>query len=266
MASAPTPTPTPGRQEFKFDKFIGLYTSVNAFSRAPQGAFKVLDNAVIYQPGLIEPRRGYSLLSTAATKTINSISSFLPKNQPTNTLSTIVGHSPGLGEFFSYQGGSFALGNISYGGNWFQGQIQPYFNARTRFVQYGYNLYATSSIGTWKSEDGLNWFHTYLPTTFASFAGVTGYAGSFGFSGTANNYSIINNWLAINYCCAYKLIIIRKNADNNAIVSGPPSDYFVVANTLGTSASVVLTIPNTILTKPTDVVQIYRTKSSPINA
>ena len=266
-------------QDFRFDKFIGLYSSVNAFSRAPQGSFKILDNVALYQPGIIEPRRGYSaLVPSAAPATINSIFSYLPgsvipggaPNQPANSLTTILGHSPGTGSFYSLQNGSFTLNPILYGSNWFQGQIQPYVNARSRFVQYGYNTYATSSIGLWKTETGTSWFHTVLPVGFSSissnlpYTGFTG--GGFGLAAVANINAGVGVWLQPNYTAAYKTVIIRKNLNDNTIVSGPPSDAYVVANLFGSTNSVGGWIPNPQFLQPGDVIQLYRTKSAPIQA
>src|SRR5208283_5111810 len=267
-------------QDFRFDKFIGLYSSVNSFSRAPAGSFKILDNAAITQPGIIEPRRGFSsLVSAGIPATINSIFSFLPgsvvpggtPNQPLNSLTTILGHSPGQGSFYSLQNGAFALNPILYGSGYFQGQIQPYINARSRFVQYGFNTYATSSVGLWKTETGTSWFHTYLPTINAGFAGNLAYTAAghseFGiyayFQGGGGSSPV---WLQQNYCVAYKTVIIRKNLNDNTIVSGPPSDYTVVANTFAGPQQVVLWIPIPLLTQPGDVLQVYRTKSAPVSA
>src|SRR5208282_3468790 len=106
-----------------------------------------------------------------------------------------------------------ALNSILYGSNSFQGLIQPYENARVRFVQYGFNAYATSSIGLWKSETGNSWFHTVLPQYGASY--TIGFASGLA-QGSAsplvNQYlsGYTSVWLPVNYTAAYKFVVIRK--------------------------------------------------------
>jgi len=50
-------------------KISGLYTSVNELSVAPEGALSVADNIDILQPGVAQPRRGFSRTNSGVTDT-----------------------------------------------------------------------------------------------------------------------------------------------------------------------------------------------------
>lgn len=260
--------------ETKLNQFLGLFSSVDPFSRAPHGAFNIADNVLFRNPGLVEPRRGFSLF-------IGSLGTFQPRS---NFFGQVNGLSFGMywgtdtlgnGGFLSYVASlaspftyASQFAPFSPGNSEFTNAVRPYgTTGRVRFATANKNTYSVSGMGLLKSEANLTFRHTQMgmvPTEafYLTALGASGYGtraavtanATYAWLGGTNVSATPNGGQ-----CAYKLRYARKGA-NGDLVFGPASTPIIVANTSGTSQIVTLSVYSAPLMGVDGFIEVYRTK------
>ena len=206
-------------------KFSGLATSVNPFSAAPELSALILDNCVLRNPNLIEPRRGYT--------------------------QTVVNPDGTISRTFAWQGRilSFTAANtlrdFSDGTGWGSAYTQPASNnwaAQTTFAPPD----ASSPIRMAPAAKG-TFFTTSKGVKMAdSLRSASGYTGIADagippapiidscFATTKSGYA---NWLQSGWSAAYRAVLCKYDANNNLIQSAPSAPVFV--NNIQVSAQMV---------------------------
>lgn len=213
-------------------KNTGLQTNSNQLSEVPQGALTFATNIVIDKDGVAEPRRGYqrqaSPPSDAATRT----------DRLTNYQDKIIARRSNDDSLAYYDAGWTA-----YSGTYLHPDDDQ---ARMNFAQANGNLYFTTSVGI-KALD------VYTGPVYSAGMpkGLDGVASTTGGSGMMSE----------NCQLAYRVVWGSRDTNNNLYL-GAPSQRILVANPVGSTkdVSLTITIPSEITTD--DFFQVYRSKES----
>lgn len=208
------------------DKALGLVSQYNPLSIA-KGSLLVANNVVCRRENIVEDRRGFALYATLS----NTIKRLLTYS------GRVVAHNGTVLSYDSNGSGTFAD---------FSGSYTEPSGYRLRGVEANQNLYVTSSTGvrvltslsTSSSAVRLAGAPRALDGTYA-LAGVSGF-------------------LANNFQCAYRNVIVRKDANKN-VLRGYPSQRLWVTNTAGASRNATLTLYLPSEAAAGDVLEVYRT-------
>jgi hypothetical protein len=258
-----------GAPETKLNSFQGIWSSVDPYSRAPKGGFRVADNVIFKNPGLVEPRRGFaSFLSAATYQPLalftglrNSLGFGITWHADRSFRSYIWQNQDPLNPVVNNQATPFSPGTSEFDG------FVPYpysIASRVRFAQADKNTYAITAYGLAKSEDNLTWRLCQLPVFGMENPNAQGY----GTRATVVDKGTYN-WLPYNYNStgvgsqvAYKLRFARKGT-NNDYVFGQPSAPIICQNPFSTGADrAVRVIPVMGELGTSDgFVEVYRTRT-----
>lgn len=191
--------------------FQGLKLQANSFSQVPDGSFEVANNVVVSNDGILRKRRGFSLLTAAASMTS-------PKALVEYRSALLVSHNNTLAQVNTSSGGLTAL----------SGTLTPPASGKPRFATASGNLYATSASGVRKVESlaaailpagippGLD-----LSLSLPSVASAPGKTGP----------------MQPNASVGYRVLFGRRDANNLKVV-GAPSELTTISNSfVSTSAS-----------------------------
>lgn len=210
-------------------KAKGLYSYPNPLSEVPVGALAVADNVVINSESVVEPRRGFDVL------TYN-----LP--DPADR-----GH-----RFAEFQGkillnyGTTKLGYYDTGSGWqqYSGTFQaPDVDlARMKFMQAAGNLLFTTSTGVSKLD---------------AYNGTVVNAGGISALDNALALTGVSGFQSDNSQVAYRHVWGIRDANNNVVV-GSPSARTVISNSAGGSRNVTVTITIPQGVTVNHFVQVYR--------
>jgi hypothetical protein len=173
----------------------GLVNSPNPFSNAtPQGSFLQADNCVINDAGILESRRGNTVLSALASST--RVTSF-------------------AGSFFALSGTNLQYFN---GTTWStRGTASPPDSSTpVRFNQAAKGLFYTSAAGVFKIPN---------TGTGAALAGIP----RPGPPTAIVPFNTGANWMPYNTAVSYRVVFSTRDANSNVLI-GPPCGRIVFAN------------------------------------
>lgn len=186
-------------------KFSGLYTSVNPFGDAPDGSAAVLDNCILRNPGIVEPRRGYYASAAHPDGNISRLTQFGGR------VFAWGGNSGGLRDFTDGTGWSSQYGTYSPPDA--SNPIRAATAAQSLFFTTSSGVMALDKVGGTVRPAGIPMTGCWDSTTT-----VTPNAG-----GSA--------WLANGNSVAYVVVLCRYDANNHLIQSAPSQPLFYTNST-----------------------------------
>ncbi len=185
----------------------GLYSSPNPFSQTPPGTLKTADDVRFTAPGVIEPRRGYDVLTTG------------------------FGTSDSLADSFAFYASTILLAydltKVSlYTSSWsdFSGTFAPVGSNRMRFEGAARSVFFNTALGLF-DWDGVG------------ISGQPFLAGNpLPFAPEVTPGSLVNGWMPPDTAVAYRVTICSKDAFGR-IIEGPPSGRATLRNILTVAVS-----------------------------
>lgn len=212
-------------QELKI-KIRGLYSSANELSSVPEGACEILDDVVIDNDGLPEPRRGIAVHSVLPSDLCKSLFSY-------------------NGSLLAHYGS--ALAYDSSGWNALSGSYSAISSLhKIRSTTANQNLYLTTSNGVYRLDSA-----SATPVLAGMPPALDLNLALTGSSGFMANTSMV----------AYRVVWILKDGNKN-LHTGAPSGRVTISNSSGGTRDVVvtLTVPSGVTTS--HLFQVYRSKAS----
>lgn len=223
-------------------KAVGLYTSANEFSGAPEGALAKADNVVIRSKNIIEPRRGQSLSSYT----------FGSSNSQAKALFVYGGST-----FVHYENGGGTIDNTA---------DTLARDTGASFVTVGsYNAPEPSLLRMKGAEAEENFYFTtdagivVMESTSSTprAAGVPKAREPYQFG----NYVGTGAWLATDSIVAYRAVWVEKDPHGRLRI-GEPSGWVTWVNSSGGTRYVGLRIPLVTGTTSASIVRLYRSEAA----
>lgn len=203
---------------------LGLTTQYNPHQTAP-GTLRKADNCVIDRENIVEDRRGYNIYGTLSNNIAKNMT-YQGKRIAFN--GTKVSYDNGSGSYSDYSGSYNAPSS-----------------QKMRFVEAFQSLYVTTDVGVQAFTD--------ISGSAARKAGAPrSLDPSYALNAAGSGFLLNSSQ------CAYRVVILRIDANNNYLY-GYPSQRLWVSNASGTAKNVDLTLylPTEVTTA--DIIQFYRT-------